>query len=258
MRPVDPGNNQQVNVGLHLDGQQARIASFSMRDYIGMAFNVRPIQISGPDWLASSRFDVNATLPAGATTKDIGEMLQGLLAERFGLKYHREKKEFQVYVLERGKRPLGLKPAPVDEAAIDKSAVTVAGSGSSQGVSVDLGSGASYTFSNGKFEGKKLNMATMVDTLSMYMNLPVVNETNIDGYYDVAFELAPEDYRAMLVRAGAANGMQLPPQLIQMIQTATTPSLFEALDGLGLKMEVRKVPLDVIVVEQVAKTPTEN
>ena len=41
VRPVEP-NAQAVTVGLHLDGQQARIASFSMRDLIGMAFDVRP------------------------------------------------------------------------------------------------------------------------------------------------------------------------------------------------------------------------
>ena len=70
--------------------------------------------------------------------------------------------------------------------------------------------------------------------------------------------MTQEDYRAMLIRAGSASGMQLPPQLMQMAQIASTPSLFDAIDGLGLKMDSRKVPLDVIVVEQVSKTPTEN
>ena len=208
--------------------------------------------------MCSSDLELNATLPAGTGIKDIPEMMQGMLVERFGLKFHRDKKDFQVYVLERGKKPLALKPSPVDEAAIDRSSVNIAGTGSSQGVAVSLGNGASYTFANGKFEGKRLDIPTMVDTLAMYMNLPVVNQSNIDGYYDVSFEITQEDYRAMLIRAGSASGMQLPPQLMQMAQIASTPSLFDAIDGLGLKMDSRKVPLDVIVVEQVSKTPTEN
>lgn len=256
VRPV-ADNNQAVTVGLHLDGQQARMAAFSMRDLIGMAFDVRPGQITGPDWMASQRFEVNATLPAGSTMKDFPEMLQGLLKERFGLKYHRDQKEFQVYVLERGKKPLGLKPS-ADVAVPAGEGVNVSGTGSGQGISINLGGGASYTFSDGKFEGKKLNMETMVDTLTMYMNLPVVDQTKLDGVYDVSFSLAADDYRAMLARAGVANGVQLPPQVLQMIQTASTPSLFDALDNLGLKLETRKVPLDVIVVDQVSKQATEN
>ena len=256
VRPVEP-NNQQVTVGLHLDGQQARVSAFSVRDMIGMAYNVRPVQISGPEWLASQRFELNATLPSGATMDDFSELMQSLLSDRFGLKFHKDQKEFQVYVLERGKKPLALKPTKV-EGAIDRSSVTVAGTGSSQGVSVDLGGGASYTFANGKFEGKKLDMPTMVDTLAVYMNLPVVNQTNLDGFYDISFELAPDDYRAMLIRAGAANGMPIPTQALQFAEIASTPSLFEAIDNLGLKMDTRKVLLDVIVVEQISKAPTEN
>src|ERR1035438_7478007 len=54
---------QVVNVGLHLDGSQARIVAFTLKDFIAMAYRVKAYQISGPDSI-SDRFDLNAKLPA--------------------------------------------------------------------------------------------------------------------------------------------------------------------------------------------------
>jgi uncharacterized protein (TIGR03435 family) len=257
VRPSAKGDEKQVNLGLHLDGTQAQINALTMRDYIGMAYELRPNKILGPDWLGIERFDIRATLPAGAKTKQIPEMLRGLLADRFGLRFHKEQKEFQVYVLALGKRPLALKPTNEKDIA-NPSDVNVAVSGSSAGVAVDLGGGASYTFANNKFEGRKLNMATLVDSLETYMNLPVVDETKLNGFYDVSLELANEDYRAMLLRAAMASGIALPPQAQQFADTATTPSLFDAIDKLGLRLETRRMPMEVLVVDEIRRTPTEN
>jgi len=250
-------DNQRVDVGLHLDGAQARIASLSLRDYVGMAYRVRSYQVSGPDWIANERFDINATMPAGSKLDQIPEMMQALLAERFGLKFHRVQKEFPVYLLARGKRPLALRESSVDAAATP-GAVTVSGSGSSAGVSVNLGGGASYTFANNKFEGKKLNMATLTDSLSAYMDLPVIDGTGLNGFYDFTLDITAEDYRSMLIRAAVANGVVLPPQALRLLETATTPSLFDAINNVGLSLEAKKMPLDVIVIDAVARTPTEN
>lgn len=109
VRPTVPGANDTVNVGLRMDGQQAHISSFSLRDYVAMAYNVKAAQVTGPDWMKDARFDVNATVPPGTKTDQLGDMLQPLLAERFGLKFHREQKEFAVYAIVRGSKPLALK-----------------------------------------------------------------------------------------------------------------------------------------------------
>ena len=259
IRPSVPSNTPNaVNVGLRMDGQQAHINAFSLRDYIGMAYRMRAGQVTGPDWMADTRFDVNATLPPGGKSDQVGEMLQPLLADRFGLKFHREKKEFDVYVLVRNNRPLALKPVVVDPAAPAASDVNISGSGSGAGVSVNLGNGSSYTFANNKLEGKKLDMETMVDTLELYMDRPMLDQSNLKGFYDISFEITAEDYRVMLIRAGQANGIVLPPQVLRLIEGATTPSLFDAIEKAGLHLEARKMPLDVIVVDQISKTPTEN
>src|SRR5262245_7541501 len=57
----------QVAVGVHIDGAQVNCNYLSLRDYIRMAYRVKIYQVVGPDWMASTRFDISAKLPAGAT-----------------------------------------------------------------------------------------------------------------------------------------------------------------------------------------------
>jgi uncharacterized protein (TIGR03435 family) len=61
------------------------------------AYGLRPQQIAGPDWLTTERYDIQARVPDGATAAQQLVMLQNLLAERFGLKHHREMRELPVY-----------------------------------------------------------------------------------------------------------------------------------------------------------------
>jgi uncharacterized protein (TIGR03435 family) len=134
IRPSQTSPDARVDVGLRLDGSQAHIASLTLRDYLAMAYGVKAYQISGPDWIASDRFDLSAKLPAGSNSGQIPEMLQTFLAERFGLKYHRDQKELPVYALILGKTPLKLqKSAPGVEGTETKGAVNVSGSGSADG-----------------------------------------------------------------------------------------------------------------------------
>src|SRR5580698_5360668 len=97
IRPSTATPQGQVNVGLQLDGGQVRVASMTLRDYLGIAFRTKISNIAGPDWIASDRFDISATIPAGNKTAQIPEMFQSLLAERFHLKFHREKRDFPLY-----------------------------------------------------------------------------------------------------------------------------------------------------------------
>ncbi len=55
-------------------------------------------------------------------------------------------------------------------------------------------------------------MAILVDTLATYVDLPVVNQTSIEGYYDITLDLTAEDYRTMLIRAGINSGIAVPPR----------------------------------------------
>ncbi len=261
IRPSSQQSNQQVDVGLHINGAQIRVAYFSLKDYLGMAYKVRVSQISGPDWLTSQRFDLAATLPAGSSTDHIPEMLQALLAERFQVRLHHEKKEFPVYVLEIGKGPLKLKEEQLDPdaaGAAGKGTADVAASGSGQGVSVNLGGGSSYNFANNRFEATKLSMADLAGNLERFLDRPIVDMTDLKGKYSFVLDLTEEDYRMMLIRIAIGAGVVVPPEALRLLEAGAPVSLFDSFQKLGLKLDPRKAPLDVLIIDEARKTPTDN
>lgn len=259
IRPSQP-QTDRVDIGLHLDGAQVRIVSLPLRDYIARAYRVKLYQVTGPDWLSSEKFDVSAKLPEGAKSDQIPEMLQALLAERFQLKAHRDTKELPIYALTVGKPPLRLQESAVDPSAAvaRKGDVNVAISGAEAGVFVDLGNGSSYSFTNGKFEVKKVTMDTMARQLERYVDRSIVDMTGLKGNYDLTLTVTPEDAQMMLVRAAVNAGINLPPQVMRLLDNGAVTSLFDGLQQLGLKMDARRAPLDVLVVDQALKAPTEN
>ena len=258
IRPAQSDDPNRVDAGLRMDGAQARFGALSLKNLIERAYKIQPNLITGPDWISSTRFDISAKLPDGATVDQIPEMLQSLLAERFGLKIHFEKKDQPAYALVLGKSLLKLKQLPPDTAPqSSNAAVNVAVSGSVQGVSMDLGNGSSYVFANDQFQFTKVSMDVMAALLSRFLDRPVVNLTNLPGNYDVALPVTQEDYYILLVRSGANAGVALPPQAMRLL-AGTPTSLFDALDAEGLHIDSRNLPLDTVVVDQALQTPTEN
>src|ERR1035438_8232633 len=255
-------NAGQVNVGVQIDGAQVHCANLSLTEYIRAAYRVKEYQVVGPDWLASERFDVSAKLPAGAKREQVPEMLQTLLADRFGMKTHRETRDLPAYAIIVGKGGLKIKESPpdpaADSAASGAAPINVTASGSRAGVSINYGGGSSYTFANNRFEGKKLTMAVLADSLSRYVDRPVVDMTGLPGKYDLTLQFTPEDYLTMTIRSAVAAGVSLPPEALKYLDNASDESLFSSVEALGLKLEPRKAPLEVLVIDQAAKAPTAN
>src|SRR4051794_30798280 len=86
VRPVDPRTPNQGDPGMHVNKNVLRMTASPMRVIIAAAYEIKPYQVIGPDWVASDRFEINATLAEGATLQQVPEMLRALLQERFGLK----------------------------------------------------------------------------------------------------------------------------------------------------------------------------
>lgn len=258
VRPSADQGSQTLNVGLSVSGSQVRINYMSLRDHIGIAYGVRIDQVTGPDWISSTRFDIAAKLPDGASVEQVNEMLQTLLAERFELRIHRETKEFPVYALTTIEGAGQLQPVTEEPGAIATPAVTVAASGSAAGVTLDMGGGSSFTLSNNRIEIRRMSVPDMANVLGRFMDRPVVDATGLSGRYDVTIPLSPEDYTAMLIRSAIGAGMQLPPQALRLLETASGDPLSNGLRSYGLAFEARRMPLDVIVVDSALRTPTEN
>ena len=258
IRQSPPGIAERALLGLHIDGSQVRCSSFSLRDYIGMAYKLKIYQISGPDWLTSQKYDISAKIPDGVPASEVPAMFAALLEERFGLKFHRETRDFPVYALIIGKGGSRLTESKADPDAAPVTTVTVAANGGSEGVSVDLGNGASFTVGSNKLEGRRLTMQSFVDSLARFTDRPIIDQTALPGIYDFKIDVTPEDFTAMIVRSAISAGVQLPPQALRALEFGSSESLFSGIEKLGLKLDPRKAPLEFYVIDHMEKTPTEN
>src|SRR5688572_23442731 len=174
VRP-SPEQVNQVNIGVQITGSQVRIAAMSLKDYIGIAYSVRPAQIEGPDWLSQGRFDIAATIPAGVSSDQVDAMLESLLVDRFALKVHRESKEFPVYAIVRTDGVPA--PQPVAETAAEAAGgpVVVSGSGTGGGVGLDLGGGSSFNLADNKIEIRRMTIGSLAEMLERFLDRPVVD-----------------------------------------------------------------------------------
>jgi uncharacterized protein (TIGR03435 family) len=247
-----------VNRGLHIDGAMVSFSGMPLRWYVHYAYTVKETQVSGPDWLASSRFDVVAKLPAGATREQIPEMVQTLLADRFKLTLHRDTKESSVSALVVGKGGVKMKESPLDpdtDEGPGKANVDVSVTGGDRGATVSLGKGASVAFEAQRLVAKKVTMAYLADSLTRFEDRPVVDMTGLKGTYDCEIPYNLDDVRALIL-SSAPPGTPLPPRQADVGETGV--SLVDSLQALGLKLEPRKAPLDIFVVDHIEKTPTAN
>ena len=258
---IDATTGAPIHIGVQIDGAQVHFNSMSLKDLIRIAYRVKDYQVSGPDWITSERYSVHATLPKGAKREQVTDMLQSLLEERFQLKFHRDSKEFPVYAVVDAKNGK-LKESPLDPDTADagggRGAVNVEATGGRNGVSLSYGRGAYFNFGNEKLEVKKLTTLQLADTLSRFVERPVIDMSGLTGTYDITLEFSPEDYRALLIRSALSAGVTLPPEALRLLEGANDETLFRGLQNAGLKLEPRKAPLEVLIVDSANRQPTDN
>jgi uncharacterized protein (TIGR03435 family) len=213
----------------HSEGQQERYPRLAngkltaenttMRTILQVAYGLTKIQITGPAWLDSDRFDLAATAPQGVPDTDLMPMLQSLLKDRFNFAAHNEKREMAVYNL------LVLKDGPkfalFDPAHIPP---TPPRNGAS---SMIIG---------------QMTMTGLAGQLTNTTGRLVLNKTGLEGNYFCAVTFTPLTTQANEVATGAG-----------------ALDIFAAIQlQLGLKMESAKEPVDILVVDRAERVPTEN
>jgi uncharacterized protein (TIGR03435 family) len=258
IRPTAEATNpMSAAVGLRITGTQMRISGLSLRDYVGMAYSLDPPQVIAPEWTTQERFDIAANLPAGSTREQIPQMLQALLADRFQLKVHTETREFPIYALAVGKDGLKITGTPVDPNAAPPAAIEAGGGGSNAGVVINLG-GGSFTLAGNRLEVRQLTLANLAIALSRFAERKTVDATGITDRFDFGLDLSPEDYQFAMMRVAVNNGIVLPPQARRYLDTAPSNVLGQYLARVGLELQERRAPLDVVVVDSAARAPIEN
>ncbi len=277
IRPAAPINQAAVmsgkmRIGMSVDGSRVDIRFFSLADMVRTAYKIKPHQLVGlENTMASDRFDIQAKLPEGVTQDQVPEMLQGMLADRFKLKIHRDSKEQSVYALVVAKGGPKLTEAPADppaqegEPKIPSNQLSI--SQDSKGAVVRNGQGGSTRMSMGPngtmhMETDKMTMEGFADMLSGFVERPVVDQTELKGKYQVAIDLSMEDLRAAARKVGVMiPGAAGPPAASGApVPEASEPggTIFSAVQQLGLKLEAKKAPVPTVVVDHFEKTPTEN
>ena len=249
-----------VRVGFQATGSQVRVTGMSIKDYVGIAFGTRPQQIEGPEWIGSQRFDVVATIPDGVPSSQATAMLRTLLEDRFQLKVHRESKDLPVYVLgvsKAGARLTESKPDP-NATAEPAGTVNVSGGGNNTGVGVNIGGGRSFAVADNQVQIRGMQMRDVAEVLTRFVDRIVVDQTGLTKTYDITLELTPDEFNAIRIRSAVNAGVPLPPQAMRLLDNASPDTLSAPLSKFGITFEAKKAPLEVVVIDSLLKTPTEN
>jgi uncharacterized protein (TIGR03435 family) len=232
--------------------EQLNIYYQTMESLLRRAFGVRSYSLSGPAWISGERYTIEAKVPAGASREDSDVMLQNLLIERFALKYHRETREVSGYELVVAKGGPKLKNSVVDPNA--KGQITAALQKDRNGVPqlppdvIALQLVGAGGCRNAIVAGRQPMDALADQLVGVVSGLPVVNKTGLTGKYDFAFLYMPLDVGPNAKGAAACA-----------LATNDGASIFSALQQeLGLRLDAKKVPVEMVIVDQVNKTPTDN
>jgi uncharacterized protein (TIGR03435 family) len=210
-----------------------------MLDLIRTAYGVDADKVlGGPNWLDGDRFDVVAKAPAGSTPDAMKLMLQTLLADRFKLVVHNDTRPMPAYALTVGKKPQ-LKQA---DGTGDSGCKLPTG-----GIQLNSASGEAPSIS---YSCHNITMADFADGMRRMLLAPqylngatVVDQTGLKGSWNFDFKYS---LRGIVLNGAATSA-------------ADVTTLFDAVDKqLGLKLEMGKVPMPVIVVDSVNRTPTGN
>ena len=265
----------QQKIGKKVDKARVEYSSMSLDALLMEAYGVKSYQLQGPSWISgmtAPRFDIQAKMPDGATEDQIPQMMQALLAERFGLKVHKSTKEQSTYALIVTK-PGVLKPAetlPETPETPNQPGFKMSGNiADGKGITVNAGrNGTTKVNMSPDMKTMHMEMAKMpilglVELLTRMVDRPVVDMTELKGDYQVALDLP---LSTMMAIAGQVTGNAMPSGMggpggdSNKMAEASDPgsSVFESVQKMGLKLEPRKGTLETIVVDHLEKTPTEN
>jgi uncharacterized protein (TIGR03435 family) len=203
----------------------------SLSNLVQFAYGLQQRQLAGvPDWVSSESYDISAE-PDGdgePSLKQWQSMVKKLMADRFQLKFHYEKRELPVYIL-----------------AVAKTGPKMTKSQSDPSASTGLGFGPP-----GSFGATNATMADFAGAIGQaILDRPVVDQTGLTGRFDFRLTWTPDESRAGGVggyRPSATESADAPPDLFTAIQ-----------EELGLNLESTKAPIDVLVIDHVER-PSAN
>jgi uncharacterized protein (TIGR03435 family) len=194
----------------------------SLANAVLWAYEIHDYQLSGgPSWAHRTYYEIEGRTQEPATPKEMRALLQGLLANRFQLKFHRETKEMPVY------------------------AMVVGSSGPKLQVARDVcGEDGCIDVGPGEFIARYATMDSTAATLSNLLDRPVLDRTGLNGRYDFRMKF---DHSRVKPYDGQPA---VPPD-------TGAPSLFVAIQDFGLRLEAQRAAVEVFVIDS-AIEPSPN
>jgi uncharacterized protein (TIGR03435 family) len=207
------------NQNIKITPDSVTMRAASLKSAIAWAYGVKDFQVNGPDWLDTQRFDIVAKAAGQSTEDQLRVMAETLLADRFKVALHRQTKEMQAYVL-------------------------VIGKGGSKLIESKTEGDSDVQPDQARMQIAFLRtpLSALTDMLYGVLRTPVVDETGLKGKYDVNINMMK--YVSM-----GSDGGSIDP--VGLIMTALQ-------EELGLKLESRKVALDLLIVDHAEKSAGEN
>jgi uncharacterized protein (TIGR03435 family) len=220
IHPAQPGSDKGIIKPLP-GGNGYAVQNISVKMMMSVIYRIPSRQITGgPDWFDTATFNVDAKVDGAHSIEDLHTMFKNLLADRFGLKFHTEKKEGPVYSL-----------------AIDKSGLKMAADGSAGGLEIPI-----VRQTPSKWIGTKVPMEYLCWFIGQQMRndpRPVIDKTGLTQVYSFTLSFAPE----------------LPPGLTRedlLPELQDMPTIYDAVrEQLGLRLEPAKGLVDNYVIDQV-------
>jgi len=233
---IKPGKPDSTGFAWRNTPDGISFTGMPMQQILCAAFNLEDDRVVGlPAWIREQRFDIEARVdPADLPQyKDLNyhqryAMIVPVLSDRFNLKFHHESRVLPVYVLtiaKGGSKLTGTKAGP-------------------DGKEKDSG----WSMGNGQMDAHATTIESLIQALSPQVGHTILDKTGLTGHYDFKLRWTPDDAPPM----SGADGTNAPGS------DASAPPLFTALqEQLGLKLESRKEPVDVIVIDHIEK-PSPN
>jgi uncharacterized protein (TIGR03435 family) len=227
---IKPTKPDEQRFMLMFRGGRFQTTNVSLSKLLAFSYGVQEKQLVGlPPWAETDKYDIDAKpdMDGAPNKKQFQGMVQKLIADRFGLIFHHDKKELSVYVLSVAKTGAKLTKTESQEGH--------------PGFGLrGLGAITVHDASMSDFA------AMMQETV---MDRPVIDQTGLAGRYDFALNWTPDDSQF------GGMAAKLPPPTDN---TNPPPNLYTAIqEQIGLKLDATKAPTDVMVIDHVEK-PSEN
>jgi uncharacterized protein (TIGR03435 family) len=200
-----------------------------LRDIITFAFDVNDFQLTGaPDWVSNERFDISARADRPLPIDETRARLQRLLADRFALRVHIDRREQAIYALVRsnGRSGAGLKARDCDMTGI---------------ANLPCGGGIASA-DGGIMRLAGVPIARLTGFVGGVLGRVVIDETGLSGVFDIDWQWRPD--------------IGLSPDLSDAARLSieARPSLPIALrEQLGLELAPRRAPVPFVVIENIAR-----